>query len=220
MTRLGFVTIGQAPRTDVTPHVVDRLPDDVDTVEVGALDAFETAAEAESAVGPRDGRPIFVSRMRDGSPVTVDREAAIELVQERIAELEAEVTTICLLCTGQFPEFRADVPVLEPSHLLRAWTSGIVSDGTVGVLMPKEEQFEQTVEKWGDDVDIVAVAGSPYSDADEITPAARQLGTDVDLVVMDCIGYDDRMKRIVREETGAGVLLARSVLAKTAAELL
>jgi len=72
--------------------------------------------------------------------------------------------------------------------------------------------------KWtGFEVD--AVAGSPYADGDEVTPAARRLG-DVDLAVMDCIAYDEADRRTVREATGAGALLARSVLRKTATELL
>ena len=37
---------------------------------------------------------------------------------------------------------------------------------------------------------------------------------------MDCMGYTPEMKATVRELTGTGVLLGRSVLAKTAEEVL
>jgi|AntRauMinimDraft_3_1070383.scaffolds.fasta_scaffold01068_3 protein AroM len=219
MTRIGFVTIGQAPRTDITPDIVEHFPDDIDVVEAGALDEFDSEAEVREAVGPRDGEPIFVTRLRDGSSVTVDRDSVIGLVQARIDDLAKEVSTIGVLCTGNFPSFNSDVPILEPSDLLHAWTSSIVDDGTIGVLMPKEEQLAQTHEKWAE-FDVIAAAGSPYTDEDEVGPAAEALGTETDLVVMDCMGYTSEMKAMVREKTGAGVLLGRSVLGKTATEVL
>ena len=219
MTRIGFVTIGQAPRTDITPDIVEHFPDDIDVVEAGALDEFDSEAEVREAVGPRDGEPIFVTRLRDGSSVTVDRDSVIGLVQARIDDLAKEVSTIGVLCTGNFPSFNSDVPILEPSDLLHAWTSSIVDDGTIGVLMPKEEQLAQIHEKWAE-FDVIAAAGSPYTDEDEVGPAAEALGTETDLVVMDCMGYTSEMKAMVREKTGAGVLLGRSVLGKTATEVL
>lgn len=219
MTKMGLVTIGQSPRTDITPDIVDQLPDELEVVEAGALDEFGSRAEVREAVGPREGEPIFVTRMRDGSSVTVDRASVIDLVQARIHELAEDVSTIAVLCTGDFPDFEADVPILEPSDLLHGWASSIVDGGTIGVLMPKPEQIEQTFDKW-DGFDVVAAAGSPYTDEDEVTPAAEAIGTDVDIVVMDCMGYTPGMKATVRETTGAGVLLGRSVLAKTATEVL
>lgn len=221
MSKMGFVTIGQSPRTDITPDIVAQLPDEMEVVEAGALDEFDSRAEVKEAVGPREDEPIFVTRMRDGSSVTVDRDSVVDLVQDRIDELAAdpEVSTIGVLCTGDFPEFDADVPILEPSDLLHAWAASIVDGGTIGVLMPKAEQLDQTFDKW-DGFDVVAAAGSPYTDEDEVTPAAEAIGTDADLVVMDCMGYTPGMKATVRETTGAGVLLGRSVLAKTATEVL
>lgn len=56
-------------------------------------------------------------------------------------------------------------------------------------------------------------------DPPEIDKAAMELGTQPDLVVMDCIGYTMEMKRAVEEATDASVLLARSVLAKTISEM-
>jgi protein AroM len=219
MTKVGFVTIGQSPRTDITPDIVEQFPDDIDVVEAGALDEFNSAAEVQEAVGVREGEPIFVTQLRDGTSVTVDRDSVIDLVQARIDELAEEVSTIGVLCTGDFPTLDAEVPILEPRDLLHAWTSSIADGGTIGVLMPKQEQIDQTYEKWAE-FDVVAAAGSPYTDEDEVGPAAEALGTDTDLVVMDCMGYTPAMKATVREKTGSGVLLGRSVLGKTAAEVL
>ncbi|MFC7326072.1 AroM family protein [Halorubrum rutilum] len=219
MTKLGLLTIGQAPRDDITPDIKAQLPEHVEVIEAGALDRFDSAKEIEEAAGAHDGEPVFVTKLRDGSSVTIDRAATIGLMQERIQELAADVSTIGVLCTGAFPTFNVDVPVLEPSKLLHAWTSGIVDDGTVGVLVPEPEQVLQTRKKWAE-FDLVTASGSPYVDEDEVSPAAEALGTDVDLVVMDCMGYTPEMKDQVRTTTGAGVLLGRSVLWKTSTEVL
>lgn len=219
MTTIGLVTIGQSPRTDITPDIVDQLPDGVDVVETGALDKFDSAAEVREAVGPHEGEPIFVTRLRDGSSITVDRNSVVELMQARIDELSERVSTIGVLCTGNFPAFESNVPILEPSDLLHAWASSLVEDGTVGILMPKLEQIDQTFEKW-EAFDVVTAAGSPYTDEDEVASAAEAIGTDTDLVVMDCMGYTPEMKATVKEKTDTSVLLGRSVLAKTATEVL
>lgn len=220
MTSIGMVTVGQAPRDDVTPDVISHLPADAEVTEVGALDAFTSAAAIESELGARSGEPVFVTRLRDGSSVTVDRAAIHRRVEEIISELSAEVDLVCLLCTGQFPRMETDVPVLEPSALLEAWVDGVTgADDVVGVMMPKEEQLAQTRDKWADRRQLVTAAGSPYDDPGDIDAAAAQLGSRPDVVIMDCIGYTPDMKETVRTATGAPVLLARSVLGKTAAEL-
>lgn len=220
VTSVGFVTVGQAPRDDVTPDVVSYLPADIDVVEVGALDGLASVAEIESALGARPGEPVFVTRLRDGSSVTVDRSAVHERVDEVISTLADEVKLVCLLCTGHFPPLDTDVTVLEPSALLDAWVRGVTeADDVVGVIVPEEEQLAQTREKWADQRRLVTTAGSPYGDYVEVEAAAAELGTQPDVVVMDCIGYTPQMKESVRSETGAPVLLARSVLGKTAAEL-
>lgn len=219
MTRIGLVTIGQSPRTDISPEIAKLLPDGIDVVEAGALDEFDSPEEVESNVGPVDGGPIFVTLLRDGSSVTVDRGSVIELMQNRIDDLAGDVSTIGILCTGDFPAFESDVPILEPSNLLHAWASSIVQDGTIGILMPEEEQLSQTYDKWSG-FDVIPAAGSPYVEEDEITPAAEAIGTDADLIVMDCMGYTSSMKNIVREKTGTSALLGRSVLGKTLTEVL
>jgi len=219
MTAIGFITIGQAPRKDITPDIIKRFPDDVRTEEVGALDQFNSASEVEATIGQVEGEPVFVTRLRDNTSVTVHRDSVIDFLQERISDVEDNVEMIGILCTGYFPAFDADVPILEPSNLLRNWATGITDDGTIGVLMPKKEQISQTQEKWSG-YDVVVAAGSPYEDDGQIETAAKEIGTKTDLIIMDCMGYTPAMKRTVQEETEASVLLGRSVLAKTITELL
>lgn len=65
-------------------------------------------------------------------------------------------------------------------------------------------------------------SGSPYEEEPEgLRVAARELGRyGVDYVVLDCMGYTQEMKELVTRETGAPAILARSVVARLAAEVL
>lgn len=215
---IGMVTMGQAPRTDLTPDVVAHLPDGVEVVEVGALDGFDSAAAVEDAIGPREGRPVMVPPLRDGTQATVDREGLLGLAQERIRDVEAEASVVAVLCAGHSPGYQADATLVEPGHLLQHWVEAIDPEGPVGVLVPDDRQIAQTRRKWGG-VDVVVGAANPYADADEVTPAARALDGGLGVVAMDCMGYTEAAKRVVAAETGARVLLARSVLGRTLAEL-
>jgi protein AroM len=85
---LGLVTIGQAPRTDVTPEIGSHLPADVDVREVGALDRFDAAEEIMAAAGPEADLPVYVTRLANGDSVTVDRDAVHELTQKRIRDIK------------------------------------------------------------------------------------------------------------------------------------
>lgn len=219
MTSVGLVTIGQAPRVDVTPAIAAHLPENTEIIEAGALDPFTSREEIRTEVGARPDEPMFVTRLQDGTAVSVDRSATHDLLQERIEELEDSVTAIGVLCTGEFPDLNAAVPVLEPRSLLRAWVGGITNaEEILGIVMPKPEQLQQTVDKW-DAYTLCTATASPYEPT-EFDQAAMELGTEPDLVVMDCIGYTRKMKHTVRKSTGARVLLARSVLAKTLSEIL
>jgi protein AroM len=91
------------------------------------------------------------------------------------------------------------------------------------VICPLPEQERLTREKWislSDDLHVAS--GSPYDgDTDDLRRAARRLGEiGVDYVVLDCMGYTQQMKDLVRKEAGAPVLLARSVVARLAAEVI
>jgi protein AroM len=220
MTTVGLLTIGQSPRDDVTPDIAGYFPEDVEIMEVGVLDEYDSPDAVEAELGPVDGQPIFVTRMRDGSAVTIDRERAHQRLQEVIAVIEADVDLIGLLCTGHFPEIESAVPVLKPSELLQAWVEAVVGPtDVIGLIVPKAEQAEQVQEKYSIEGELMTVSGSPYEGLTAVQSAAESLGTAPDFIVMDCIGYTPAMKEHVQKTTGASVFLARSVLAKTATEL-
>lgn len=64
------------------------------------------------------------------------------------------------------------------------------------------------MEIWGKNVPTVeAEVGSPYGEIQHVMAAAKELSNkDVDIIVMDCIGYTVQMKDIVSKITGKPVI--------------
>jgi protein AroM len=223
--RVGAVTIGQAPRVDVTPELLPELGAGVELVEAGALDALSAAEIAGLAPGPGD--TVLVSRLRDGSQARLSRSGLVPLIQQAISSLESQVDVLLMLCTGTFPAFRATCPVLYPEHLLFHVVQGILgADRVAGILTPDPGQVAEQRERWA------AALGRP-PEVEPCSPylpegleerlgwAARALrDRGAQLIVLDCLGYSRRMKQVVARESGLPVVLARTVLARVAGELL
>ncbi len=217
---LGILTIGQAPRDDVLPQIVPHLPAGVRIVQAGALD--DLTDEEIAALVPGPGDYVLTSRLRDGRAVTMAREKIIPLMQERIAALEAQgANPILILCTGEFPPFRSDALLVEPERLLPALVRGLAVR-RLGVIAPLPEQVPAIVDKWRSiGVEPVAAAGSPYGPEGQVVEAARSLrGQPLDLIVMDCMGYTEAHRALVRAEIDRPVLLSSAAVARVVGALL
>ena len=217
---LGLVTIGQSPRDDVMPQMVSFLPSDLDLRQLGALDGL--TYEHILDLAPDPGEYVLHTRLRDGSSVTIGRERIVSLVQACIDQLEEEgVNPILLLCTGEFPELRGRGLLIEPDRLLVNVVRGL-GIRRLGVMVPLPSQVVELTEKWGEiGAEVSFAAASPYAHHDEVTPAARELGGyELDLIVMDCMGYTQAQKQAVSQATGRPVVLASSTVARVVGELL
>ena len=219
---IGAVTIGQAPRVDVTPDVLPLLGESFDLVQAGALDDVTDFA----AIAPEPGDYTLVSRLRDGRSVPMAERKIIPNVQAAIDRVEAQgASSIMMWCTGEFPiPLRANVPVVYPSRLL-ARTVDAIKPKRLVVIIPDEAQIEQARIQWLNTVDDVLVfAANPYDapdalDAalDKAAGAARE--AQADLAVLDCIGFSSRGKQRFRKRSGIPTILPRTLLARVVQEL-
>ena len=148
MKRVGAITIGQAPRTDVMEDIGDILGKELTLVQAGALDGL-TAAEIE-ALRPDGTGNTLVSRLRDGTGVILQEQKILPLLQQRILELEEQgVRAILLMCTGEFPEgFRASVPLIYPSKVICGLVAGLDNVTRLGVITPEADQIRDIRRKW------------------------------------------------------------------------
>lgn len=220
MTRLGVVTLGQAPRFDVVPQMREYLPRGTRILEAGALDGL--SAQEARAYRPGEGEPVLTTRMVDGGSVIVSKERLLSRLDEacdRVLAQGAEV--VLLLCTGEFPELRERGLVAEPDRLLGYAVRGFRPQ-RLGVLIPLREQVAWAQKRWSEVSDEVRVVpGDPYGPAEAVTRAAGEFaGFKPDLVVLDCMGFREEHRRAVRQAVGAPVMLANAVVARLLAEVL
>jgi protein AroM len=220
-TRIGTVTIGQTPRDDVLVEIKSLISTNIEIVEKGALDTLTVEEIAD--LRPAKDDEILITRMSDGTELTVGRDHILPRMQDAISELDRDkdVALITLLCSGEFPVFECSKPLITPFRLFWGALASISIEGSLGMMLPSREQVKTTVETFeGLGCKVVGVGASPYGKEEEIVRVAKELKGRVDLVFMNCFGYSLEMKRIVRQITGKPVILARSLLARTLDELL
>lgn len=211
---IGLVTIGQAPRDDITPLFRQILGAGPRFDERGGLDGL---SEAEiRLLEPDQAEEFFVTRLRDRRVVRVSRARMRERVQSIVAEMGSnDIDLIVILCTGSFPGLHAQVPILVPDVVLRQLVLGLMPAGQLGVISPTDEQIPMLREKWQPYPTASFVAANPYGEPAQIGEAAAALRNS-DLLVLDGMAYTPALKAVAREASGRPVLLPQEVLAHCA----
>ena len=97
MKKIGAVTIGQAPRTDVMEDLAGILQGDVELIQAGALDSL--TLEEVKTLRPDGTGNTLVSRMRDGTGVML-QEQKISFATRLLAR------TPLMLLKRRFPALR------------------------------------------------------------------------------------------------------------------
>lgn len=219
--KIGAITIGQSPRTDITKDILPLLPASMELIEYGALDDL-TAEEVAASFQPSEEDEILVSRMRDGSQVKFTERFVTPLVQRKIRQAEEDgVSAIILFCTGVFPEFEHQVLFLEPQPLFHSIAANLAGRKKIGVLVPEPEQIKQAHHFWGQKgISIEAVSASPYLSFEKVIEASDFFcGKDLAFICTDCMGFTMEMKHAIQEKTGLPVLLPRTLVVQILCEM-
>ena len=220
MKKVGAVTIGQAPRTDILCDVEAILGVEIELIQAGALDGM-TLAEVE-ALRPDGTGTTLVSRMLDGTAVQLEERKLLPLLQERITRLEREgVSAVLLMCTGEFPEtFSSHVPLIYPSKVICSVVSALGNVRRIGVITTDREQFRDIVGKWSRIVpEVFPVQWNPYLEERSETASAALREEHVDLAVMDCFGYSEKMRQYAASAIGRPVILSRTLAVRILREI-
>lgn len=182
-------------------------------VQTGALDDLNE--EVIACLKPNSGESVLVSRLTDGTEVEISKERLLPHLQRAVDRaVDSGATMIIILCTGAFPSIEAPVTIVTPDALLRAVVDASLPTGNLGVLMPHPGQAGMMQSKWGrDGRHVVTASASPYAESSDLQPAVQSLTEhDVDLIVMDCMGFDRPMHAEVRKLAQCPVILSNGLV--------
>ena len=223
MRKIGAITIGQSPRTDVIPDLERLLPPDTEIIQAGVLDGLmEDDIRALEPSSPEKDGAILVSRLKNGNWVRMAENKILPIVQKRIEGLEEKgVSLILMLCTGTFPDdFQCSVPIVFPQKILYGVVPAIA--GKAGIVSPDPSQIGNTLERWRQILpSVMAESANPYSGAEGLEDIGRRFAEEgAEACVLDCIGYDTKMKERMERASGLPVVLPRTLVARVISEIL
>lgn len=222
MSKLGTLTIGQAPRADITPILDDVLDTRLPRRHAGVLDGL-SRAEIERGFAAEAGKPVLITKLLDGSAVVIDRARTEAAAQAKLTILEAEgCTTILMLCTGHFANLRTETArLVEPDRILPPTVAALVQGAQLGIIVPLVEQIASEAGKWAPlGRAPLYAAASPYGGGGaSVADAARDLaGRGAEILLMDCMGFVERHRRDA-VEAGLPLILSNSLIAKLVSEI-
>ncbi|QOR33677.1 AroM family protein [Clostridium sp. 'deep sea'] len=219
--RIGAITIGQTPRVDITGDISSILNPHIEIVECGAVDNY-SYDEITEKFAPTKHCKVLVSRMRDGKSVTLSEQKILPLVQNCINKLQNNnCKAILMLCTNDFPEFKHDIPLIDPSKILNSIVYDLVGKGTIGNILPSKNQIEKNNKVWKAlGITAISVAASPYDSESDLAKAVTVFkDNEINLIYLNCLGYSVEMKNMVKKITNKPVILPRTILARILNEM-
>jgi protein AroM len=167
--------------------------------------------------------PILITRMKDGTEVKIAKKHIVNRMKNCILELEGKGVEISiLLCTEDFPEIKSKKILLRPDRVLQSMVKAILKKGKLGVIVPSLDQIQATEKKWDStNFAVVSEAVSPYTGTEkEIIEIANKFrNLKVDLIILDCIGFNRLTKAVFRNVTKKPVLLPRTIIGRIAREI-
>ena len=215
---LGLVTLGHTPRPDFE-RVFRRYAGDTEICIRGALDGL-SPDEARRLADPDDSYPLLV-RLSDGTSAEVPLQKLVPRVGACARSLASDgARLVVVLCAGEFPQIDCPRPVLLPGRLVPGVVSALTRSRRIGVVTPVRRQVEAARLKWtADGFDAVVHWASPVEPG-EMDAAARVMADpSLECVVLDCMGHDEDYRREFARRCGRPVVLAQSIVARIAGEL-
>ena len=219
MKKIGMLTIGQSPRDDLIPALMEILGPDIKIVEAGALD--DLTIDDVNKIDLKLEDYILVSRMRSGEEIKITKKFVVPRMQKQLDKIEAQgVRLTVVMCTGKFPQFKSKGLVVTPSEILKGIIEGSLKAGKLAVVYPTEEQIPYAKRDFArPSISLYADSVSPYEPKDVEGLLKRLKKEDPDLIFLNCFGFPLDLKHKVIEATGKPTIHSSSVVARVLSEL-
>jgi len=141
--RIGVLTIGQSPRTDLVAPLENMLPG-CRVLQAGALDGLAPADLPE----PTHVAYPLATQMRDGTKVLVEERFLAPKMQEALDWLESEgVAATLLMCAGTFADLHGKLPLFIPFKIGCSLLDTLQMR-SIGLITPVAAQEKPIRERW------------------------------------------------------------------------
>lgn len=119
-----------------------------------------------------------------------------------------------MLCTGDFTGIKTNAILIELNKLLIHSVKIISDNKKIGIVIPDAKQKDQLLKRWVDvGITPEVFASNPYGDRKEIYKTALAIKEKkLDIIVLDCMGYDEKIQNIFKETTKNKVILPRKLV--------
>lgn len=209
MRRFAIVSMGKA-----SGSLQDSLNKNINSAVVtvkGILDDVDLAEDLKGLT-PHDDEPFIVTNLNDVEEIRISEKRAIELVNRCLLSLEEkDYDASLILCTGHFNPPEMKMPVIIPEKTIPALLKSMRIK-KIGIIVPKPEQIDSSENQYESFCPIVRAA-SPYGTYRELRQTAQLfLSDDVEMILMDCMGFTKEHADVVVNESGKKVLVPRELL--------
>src|SRR5690625_807776 len=191
---------------------------DVEVIDKGALDNIDEN-EIASLVAREEG--AFITKLKSGRSITIAKNNTYSILLNQINTLnQLSAQSIILACTGSFPKFITKCPIIYPDKMLLNFVKSL-DVSSIGVIFPLAEQEDHIKDKWKNvKYNMYFSPASPYHDITQVEKAALELkNKNVDMIIMDCMGYNEKQKKTISRYVNIPVILSRSIVSRVAGEL-
>lgn len=198
-----FLTIGEAPRTDLQKTFDRYFADQPYIQQLGLLDGLDMSEAMQLLGADAESSATLTSRFLSGESIVMDHDKVEDALQHTIDALEQAGTEwIVLMCTGNFEHVHTvSAYLIEAEKVTVPYVKEHYPTQKIGVLVPLSEQQAESKEKWGLGEKGCFASASPYAFTKEsFEKAIRELERhEAEVIVLDCIGYNEEMTEFVRQ---------------------
>lgn len=217
---IAFLFIGQTPRPDIMDDMRTGLGTDFAIGEYGALDGL--SRDEIEALAPRSRQETLVTKLKDGTTVSVSEPEVQKLLKDRVLQAAAEGAKLAvIMCTGEF-RIEAPIPLVTADDAFHKLQTIPENCRKIGVIVPKAEQqevFSTCYKTYG--LPVTSGAADPYGDDAAIIAEGMRLASEgADLICLDCMGFTPDQAEKVRMACGKETRVPRTEIIKAIKEII
>ena len=220
---LAILTIGVVPMSEVLPLLTEYIDEQHIAHDslLGKMSRGEVMADY--AVAPGDA-PLL-TLLSDNQLAHVSRQKVERDLQSVVEVLDNQgYDVILLMSTSSINNMSTrNTILLEPSRIIPPLVASIVEGHQVGVIVPVEALLEAQTQKWQvlQTPPVFSLANPIHGSEQQLIDAGKALlEQGADVVMLDCLGFNQRHRDLLQKALDVPVLLSNVLIARLASELL